>query len=99
MAAPGLTPPPRFILSGYMQATTIKLDSKLHVSIRRLKPREQTLTGYVRELVAKEEKRCALEAAADAYEALLATNKDEAGWLAAWEAAPLADPPKQSRRK
>ena len=76
-----------------MQATTIKMDSKLHVAIRRLKPREQTLTGYVRDLVAREEKRCALESAADAYAALLAASKDETGWLAAWEAAPLADSP------
>ena len=78
-----------------MEATTIKLDSKLHIAIRRLKPRDQTLTGYVRELVAREEKRCALESAADAYEALLASNKDEAGWLAAWEAASLAESPKR----
>ena len=78
-----------------MQATTIKLDSKLHVAIQRLKPREQTLTGYVRELVSREEKRCALESAADAYEALLASKKDEADWLAAWGAAPLADSPKR----
>ena len=40
-----------------MQATTIKLDIKLHSAIRKLKPREQSLTGYVRELVAREEKR------------------------------------------
>ena len=81
-----------------MQATTIKLDSKLHVAIRRLKPREQTLTGYVRELVAREEKRAALESAADAYAALLASNEDEARWLAAWEAAPLAETPKRRRK-
>ena len=40
-----------------MQATTIKLDPLLHRSIRKLKPASQTLTGYVRELVAREEKR------------------------------------------
>ena len=81
-----------------MQATTIKLDSELHVAIRRLKPRKQTLTGYVRELVAREEKRRALESAADAYAALLASSKDEADWLAAWEAAPLAEPPMRRRK-
>ena len=81
-----------------MQATTIKLDPKLHGSIRRLKPRDQTLTGFVRELVAREEKRCALEAAADAYAVLLASNKVEAEWLAEWEATPLAEPPKRRRK-
>ncbi len=29
-----------------MVATTIKLDSKLHSAIRRMKPRDQTLTGF-----------------------------------------------------
>ncbi len=50
-----------------MQATTIKLDPKLHSSLRRMKPRALTLTAFVRELVACEEKRRALEEAAEAY--------------------------------
>ena len=81
-----------------MQATTIKLDARLHTAIRRLKPREQTLTAYVRELVAREEKNAALEAAADAYTALLTAHKDEAAWLAGWAAAPLAETPKRRRK-
>ena len=81
-----------------MHATTIKLDTRLHTAIRRLKPREQSLTGYVRELVAREEKCAALESAADAYAALLAANKAEAAWLAGWEAAPLAGAPKRRRK-
>ena len=81
-----------------MQATTIKLDTKLHSAIRKLKPREQSLTGYVRELVAREEKRAALESAADAFDALVAAHKDEAAWLAGWEAAPLASAPKRRRK-
>ena len=80
-----------------MQATTIKLDTSLHASIRRLKPHEQTLTGYVRELVGKEEKRRVMEAAADKYTALLARSKSESAWLATWEASLLAAAPK--RRK
>jgi hypothetical protein len=82
-----------------MDATTIKLDARLHAAIRRLKSRDQTLTAYVRELVAREEKRRALHAAADAYKALLARSKDEAESLAAWEAAPLAEEPQTRRRK
>lgn len=80
-----------------MQATTIKLDPRLHSAIRRMKPREQTLTGFVRALVAREEKRLALEAAAEAYVSLVKGSKDEARWLTAWESAPLATAPK--RRK
>ena len=87
------------IPSGYMQATTIKLDSTLHSTIRRMKPREQTLTAFVRELVATEEKRRALEEAAGSYQALLASDKDEAAWLASWESAPLAETPKRRRGK
>lgn len=81
-----------------MQATTIKLDSRLHTAIRRLKPGEQSLTGYVRELVAREEKRAAFESAAEKYSSLLAKSKDEARWLAEWEAVPLSEPPKHRRR-
>ena len=81
-----------------MQATTIKLDPRLHSAIRRMKPREQPLTGYVRDLVAREEKRAALEGAAEAYSALLAKNRDEADAMAAWESAPLADNPKRRRK-
>lgn len=80
-----------------MNATTIKLDAGLHSSIRRMKPREQTLTGFVRELVAREEKRRALESAASAYDELLRQDKEEAAWLAEWEAAPLATPPKRAK--
>ena len=88
----------KIIPSRYMQATTIKLDAKLHTAIRRLKPREQSLTGYVRELVAREEKCAALESAAEAYATLLAAHKDEAAWLADWEGAPLAEAPKRRRK-
>jgi hypothetical protein len=80
-----------------MQATTIKLDPRLHSAIKRLKPREQTLTGFVRDLVAREERNRTLESAAAAYASLLERNKDEAAWLSSWESAPLASKPK--RRK
>ncbi len=82
-----------------MEATTIKLDAKLHSTIRRLKARDQSLTGYVRDLVAREEKRRMLETAAEAYSVLLAEHKDEAEAVAAWEAAPLADEPRRRRAK
>lgn len=81
-----------------MQPTTIKLDPRLHSAIRKLKARDQSLTAYVRELVAREEKRATLHAAADAYATLLARRKDEADWLAEWEAAPLAEAPKHRRK-
>ena len=80
-----------------MQATTIKLDAKLRSSIRKLKPCDQTLTGYVRELIAGEENRRALESAADMYAGFIASNKDEAEWLRDWESAPLALAPKRRR--
>lgn len=80
-----------------MNATTIKLDAQLHSTIKRLKPGAQSLTAYVRELVGREEKRKALEAAAEKYDALLSRHKDEAAWLAAWESAPLASTPKTRR--
>ena len=81
-----------------MQATTIKLDPRLHRSIRKLKPSDQSLTGYVRDLVAREEKRRVLEAAADAYTALLLDHKAEAAAMNDWECAALAAAPKRRKR-
>jgi hypothetical protein len=78
-----------------MQATTIRLDPKLHSAIRRMKGREQSVTGYVRDLVAREEKRAALEKAAEGYAALLSKNRREADDMAAWESAPLAEAPRR----
>lgn len=78
-----------------MKATTIKLDARLHAAIRRLKPGDSTLTGYVRDLVAREEKRRALESAAEAYASLLDSSAEEAAWLSDWEAAPLGEVPKR----
>lgn len=56
------------------------------------------MTGFVRELVAREKKRHTLEAAADAYARLLKSNPAEAEWLAQWEAAPLVEAPKRRRK-
>jgi hypothetical protein len=80
-----------------MQPITIKLDPKLHSAIRRMKSRDQTLTDFVRDLVAREEKHRGLEAAAEAYATLLDGSKEEAAWLPEWESAPLATPPKLSK--
>ena len=81
-----------------MNATTIKLDAALHARIRRLRAREQSLTGYVRELVEREERVRRMEKTAAEYEALLAAHPDEGVWLAEWERAPLEAPLKASRR-
>ena len=81
-----------------MQATTIKLDPKLHSAIRRLKTPKQTLTGYVRDLVVREEKRAEFESAAKAYAALVSSDEEESRWLAEWASTPLANPPKRRRK-
>ena len=77
-----------------MQATIIKLDRTLVSTIRKLKCHEQSLIGFVRQLILREEKNRAMESAAADYTALLARSSDEVAWLASWESAALASAPK-----
>jgi hypothetical protein len=77
-----------------MSATTVKLEAALLREIRAVKPRQQTLAGYVREAVERDVLRRKLRAAAERYQAFLREHPHEAAAMDEWETAPLASPPK-----
>lgn len=81
-----------------MKATTIKVDGALLAELERAKPPRQTLTGYVREVLEREVRRRKMLDAADRYTEFLRANAAEREWLAEWDRADLAQPPKRRRR-
>jgi len=80
-----------------MKATTIKVDGSLLVELERHKPKDQSLTAFVREVLAREVRRLQLEEAADRYAGFLARERREREWLAEWDSADLVRPPKRKR--
>jgi hypothetical protein len=82
-----------------MQATTIKLDGNLVMRLKRVKPRGQTLTGFVRSVLDAEVRRQRLRGAAEAYARLLRIHPDEAEAVDIWATAPLQRAPRPRRQK
>ncbi len=82
-----------------MHATTIKLDGALVSRLKALKPRNETLTGFVRNVLDAEVRRHQLLAAAEAYALLLREHPGEAEAMDAWAAAPLERPAKPRRAR
>ena len=81
-----------------MSATTVKLESGLLREIARVKPAQQSLSAFVREVIERDIRRRKLKEAAHAYQALLAENEREHKDLEAWESADLAAPPTRKRK-
>jgi hypothetical protein len=81
-----------------MSATTVKLEAELLREIRSVKPKDKTLTAYVREAVERDVARRKLRQAAEQYQAFLRDHPDEQDDVAAWERAPLATSPRRRRR-
>ena len=72
-----------------MQATTIKLDGALVKRLKALKPRDETLSGFVRGVLDAELRRRRLRAAAESYAEFLRAHPEEADAMSAWASAPL----------
>ena len=81
-----------------MGATTVKLDSDILEAISEVKPRDQTLTAYVREALRRDVQRQQMRTAAEKYRALLRNNPAECKMLEEWESAPLATAPRRRRK-
>jgi predicted CopG family antitoxin len=80
-----------------MPATTIKLEADLVKKVASLKPKEESISGFVRELIEREHRARAHRAAAAAYREFLQEHPAERAALEVWESAPLVDeiePPK-----
>jgi len=85
-----------------MLATTIKLESELLKGIISLKPRETSITAFVRQILEKEIRRQKMADSAEAYAKFLAQNPPEDLMLKEWEEADLVSPVvpgKKAKRK
>jgi predicted CopG family antitoxin len=74
-----------------MPATTIKLESELVKKVTSLKPKDESISGYVRGLIEREHRAREHTASAIAYQQFLDGSPDERAAMEAWESAPLVD--------
>ena len=72
-----------------MSATTIKLEAELVRKVTALKPKNESISGFVRELIEKEHRARENRAAAVVYRQFLEDNPDERAAMEVWESAPL----------
>jgi predicted CopG family antitoxin len=74
-----------------MPATTIKLEADLVKKVVALKPKDRSISAFVRELIEKEHRARENRASAVAYQQFLEDNPDERAAMEVWESAPLVD--------
>ena len=74
-----------------MSATTIKLEADLVKKVAALKPKDESISGFVRELIEKEHRARENRASAVVYQQFLEDNPDERAAMEVWESAPLVD--------
>ena len=74
-----------------MPATTIKLESDLVKKVTSLKPKEESISAFVRGLIEKEHRARQNREAAMVYRQFLQDNPQERAALEVWESAPLSD--------
>lgn len=74
-----------------MPATTIKLESDLVKKVTALKPKDESISAFVRELIEKEHRARSNREAALAYRQFLHDHPEERAAMEGWESAPLVD--------
>ncbi len=74
-----------------MPATTIKLEAELVKKVTTLKPKDESISSYVRGLIEKEHRAREHRTAASAYLRFLGGNPEERAAMEVWESAPLVD--------
>jgi predicted CopG family antitoxin len=72
-----------------MPATTIKLEADLVKKVSALKPKDESISGYVRELIEREHRARTHREAAVVYQEFLRENPEERLAMEVWESAPL----------
>jgi hypothetical protein len=72
-----------------MSATTIKIEGDLVKKITALKAKDESISGFVRDLIQKEYDARKNRAAAVVYQQFLEDNPDERAAMEVWELAPL----------
>ena len=74
-----------------MPATTIKLEADLVKKVTTLKPKDESISGYVRELIEREHRARTNREAAATYQQFLYANPEERAAMEVWESAPLVN--------
>lgn len=74
-----------------MPATTIKLEADLVKKVTALKPKDESISAFVRELIEREHRARAHREAAGLYQQFLQENPEERAAMEVWESAPLVD--------
>ena len=74
-----------------MPATTIKLEAELVKKVTTLKPKNESISSYVRGLIEREHRAREHRAAANAYQQFLDGSPGERAAMEVWESAPLVD--------
>lgn len=74
-----------------MPATTIKLEAELVKKVTSLKPKDESISGYVRSLIEREHRAREHRAAANVYRRFLDENPEERSAMEIWQSAPLVD--------
>ena len=82
-----------------MRANTIKIEEQLLNEILDVKPKDQSLSAFVKSTLAKELRRLKVQQASQAYVKYLQSDKEEASALETWEKTDLVSPPKHRGRK
>ena len=76
-----------------MPATTVKVEGELLEPIDRHRPKNVTISAFVRAVLEQEMRRRETLQAADEYARFLASSDDERAWLADFDSADLAKAP------
>jgi len=74
-----------------MPATTIKLEADLVRKVTALKPKDESISAFVRELIEREHRARANRVSAVIYQQFLEDNPDERAALEVWESAPFVE--------
>ncbi len=82
-----------------MQATTIKLEGPILSEIKKILPKDKSLTSYVRGVLEQELHRKKMLESANDYLKFLANNPEEQTWLEEWQDSDLAKAPTPFKRK
>lgn len=72
-----------------MKANTIKLEADLLKQIHALRPKDMSLSAFVREIIRREIVRQKLISSAEAYETMMSSNRETKAEDDAWEQANL----------
>jgi hypothetical protein len=82
-----------------MKATTIKVDGELLEALERRKPRDQSLSAFVKSVLRRDLLRRQLADAARRYAEFVAENPEEKSSLDQWHTVDLATKPSPGKRR